>query len=137
MKIAVLRKGTAGLKLIWAAAQFCVGPMKRVHCTIVLILISFATNSIFAGDQLRLLKPNEEKLHEKLGITQQDWIEICSLIKAKKNYDLIYVEKQMHGYIGAWMSKRSEPNPTHGPIYFYNKHNDKWYEIEEMSSWKK
>ncbi|MGV7224644.1 MAG: hypothetical protein ACQ9MH_24400 [Nitrospinales bacterium] len=111
--------------------------MNRVNCTIVLIIIFLASNYLFAGDSINLFKPTKKNLHEKLGISHQDWIEIHSLIEAKNNYDLIYIEKQAHGYIGAWMSKKAEGKSTHGPVFFYNKHNDKWYELEEMSSWKK
>jgi hypothetical protein len=109
--------------------------MERVSYTILLIVLLLTTNTLFAGDRLNLFKPNEENLHEKLGISQQDWIEIHSLIKAKKNYEIVYIEKQVHGYIGAWMSKKSERKSTHGPVFFFNKHNDKWYELGEMSSW--
>ena len=111
--------------------------MKRVNCTIVLIIIFLGSNYVFADGSINLFKPNEQNLHDKLGISQQDWIEIHSLIKAKNNYVLLYVEKQAHGYIGAWMFKKSEQKSTHGPVFFYNKHNGKWYELEEMSSWEK
>ncbi len=111
--------------------------MKRLNFIVVFMIIFLASNYIFAGDNVNLFKPNEANLHEKLGISKQDLDEIRSLIKAKENYDVFYVEKQAHGYIGAWMARKSERKPTHGPVFFYNKHNDKWYELEEMSAWKK
>lgn len=120
-----------------AAPDRGVGRMKRLNFIIVLMITSLASNHIFAGDSVNLFKPNEANLHEELGISQQDLTEILSLIKAKENYDVVYIEKQAHGYVGAWMVRKSERKSTHGPVFFYNKHDGKWYELEEMSAWEK
>ena len=111
--------------------------MKKEVLIILLVIFGLASIYSYAGEKLHLFEPGEVNLHEKLGITIQDWDEIQILISAKKNYELIYIERQMHGYIGAWMSERPNGDKSSGPIYFYNKHGGKWYELEEMSSWEK
>jgi hypothetical protein len=104
-------------------------------CWILLMLASCAR------PQNQLYPANSPQLSSKLGISDADWGEIQALINLEKDegnmpYELVYLERNHLGPIGAWMAHHT-PGETrpHGPVFFFVKDNGRWYRSEDMSEW--
>ena len=104
-------------------------------CWILLILVSCAR------PQNELYPANSPRLASKLSISDADWREIQALINLEKNegnkpYELVSLERNHLGSIGAWMAHHT-PGETrpHGPVFFYAKDNGHWFRSEDMSEW--
>ena len=83
-----------------------------------------------------LFEPSSPGLAQKLGIHDDDWREVQSLITKEQDYSLTYLERSPVGYVGAWMStKTTNGLQKHGPVFFYAKHEGHWYRLDQMSEW--
>jgi len=94
-----------------------------------------------ARPQNELYPANTAQLASKLGVSDTDWRKIQALIRLEKDesnkpYELVYLERNHLGSIGAWMAHHT-PGETrpHGPVFFYVKDNGRWYRSEDMSEW--
>jgi hypothetical protein len=81
--------------------------------------------------------PDCPNLAHKLGVQECDWLEVRDLISKERDYLLTCVERNPHGYIGAWMATKTPDGlQQHGPVFFYAKHQGHWYRLDEMSEWR-
>ena len=81
--------------------------------------------------------PDTPRLAQKLGIREGDWREIQKLIAKEHDYSLAHVERSPRKQVGAWLATKT-PNglEKHGPVFFYVKHEGRWYRSEDMSEWR-
>jgi len=104
-------------------------------CCAIILLVSCARSrsGLYPADA-----PN---LAFQLGITQREWLEVQTLIRREKDeggdaYELVYLERNALGYVGAWMAHKSPPETRpHGPVFFYTKADRRWYRLDDMSEW--
>ena len=89
------------------------------------------------SEEENLFEANHPNMAAMLGIEDTEWQEIQSLTAKKLDYCLWKVEKSPNSLVGAYM--QSEPcveKPTSGPVFFFGKSDDGWFEISEMSAWR-
>ena len=80
--------------------------------------------------------PNDSKITARLGISEIDLKEIKLLTNKESGHYIVKIEKSPTGFIGVWMAPLPKvKNPSGGPVFFYNKHQGKWYKLSEMSVW--
>ena len=107
--------------------------MKNNTVLIIVFLLILPLSGI--GKDAFIL-PHDPEISIKLGISGIDLNQIKLLINNETQYYLVKYEKSPTGFIGAWMAPLPKvEKASGGPVFFYNKHQGKWYKLSEMSVW--